>query len=502
MINKIFNAKLVFLLATLFSCIALYYSYTNNYILTYNDAASHLNIARRVVDNLTPGLAQIGTVWLPLPHVLMLPLAVNDFLWNTGLAGSIVSMLAYIVSVLFVYKLIVSITNNNIGGFIGAMIIALNPNLLYLQTTPMTEPLLLATITMALYYFANFLKKNQYNDLIMCGVSVALSTLVRYDGWFLFVCLLILLPLSVWRIQGRKKTEGALILYAFSAGFGIFLWLLWNLTIFGDPLYFAFGKYSAFAQQQVLKNVGQLPTEGNLFNAIYYYFWATVGNNGIILLLLSVIGICIIPFVVKQKRNIVILLAVLSPIVFNLIALYEGQSAMNVPQAPTNPGMFNIRYGLMALPAIAVIAGIVASHKYIRYFILIVFVVQCISFYKAGIPVTLADGLHGLRQTYYTVEASKWFRENYEGGLILTSLASHDAFVNRAQIPMKNYIHEGTREHWDNALKGPGNNVKYIATLSSPPDSVYRAIYKNEDFKKKYKEIHSYGKFSIYEREN
>ena len=36
-------------------------------ILLYGDAVAHINIARRVFDSRTPGLLQLGTVWLPLP---------------------------------------------------------------------------------------------------------------------------------------------------------------------------------------------------------------------------------------------------------------------------------------------------------------------------------------------------------------------------------------------------------------------------------------------------
>lgn len=499
MYKYIVSTKLIVFMAIIFSIAAFYYSYTHNIILTYNDAASHLNIARRVIDNLTPGFAQIGTVWLPLPHILMLPFAANDFLWHTGIAGSIVSMAAYTISVVLAFKLVQLMTGSRIGGLTAAVIMSLNPNLLYLQTTPMTEPLLIMTIMFAFFYFAKYLKTRHFNALVLCGVSVAFSTLVRYDGWFLFIALLGLIPATVIALFGIKRTEGALILFAFSAGFGILLWVGWNYFIFGDPMYFITGPYSAYAQQRVLKEVGQLPTEGNVFNALYYYFWAMVDNNGMWLFLASCVGLLLTPFLIKKKRFLVVLLAVLSPIAFNILALYAGQSAMNIPQAIKDPGMFNIRYGLMALPAIAVILGIVASNKILRYFVFAVFAVQGYIFFQQ-VPVSLADGQHGLYNTYYTVEASKWLRENYKGGLILTSLASHDAFVNRAQIPMRNYIHEGTREYWDNALKGPGDNVQYIATLSFPPDSVYRAISKNDSFKTNYKQIHSYGKFSIYER--
>jgi hypothetical protein len=492
--------KSILLVSLFLSCIALYFSYTNNYILTYNDAASHLNIARRVVDNLTPGIAQIGTVWLPLPHLLMIPFAINDDLWHTGFAGSIVSMLAFLVSVFFTYKTIFTITKSVVGGVIGASVMALNPNFLYIQTTPMTEPLLIAMFCAAVYFLARYVEHWQIQQLLISSMFVAAATLIRYDGWFLFMFLSALLPLWIWKWRGRQEAESSLVLFLFMGGFGIGMWVLWNWMIFGDPMYFITGPYSAYAQQRVLKNVGQLPTEGNVYLASLYYFWSMVDNNGLVLFLSAVVGVLIVPFLLKHKKYLITLLAAFSPILFNVIALYVGQSAMNVPQAPKDPGMFNVRYGMMALPFIALLLGLIASHKYLRYLVILLLIGQCYLFVQSGIPISLADGLYGKQQTLYTVEASKWFKEHYQGGLILTTLASHDAFVARTQIPMKNYIHEGTRKYWEESTIDPPEYVEYIATLSFPPDSVYRAIHQHPTFKDKYQLIYNYEKFGIYQR--
>src|SRR5258705_9388835 len=79
--------------------------YLNNRLgLAYNDARSHLDIGRRVVEGLKPGFAQIGSVWLPLNHILMIPLIWNDYLWHTGLAGAIWSMLSFVATGVLIYK--------------------------------------------------------------------------------------------------------------------------------------------------------------------------------------------------------------------------------------------------------------------------------------------------------------------------------------------------------------------------------------------------------------
>jgi hypothetical protein len=492
--------KLLFFFLIALTVVAWYWSFTTNNVLTYNDAASHLNIARRVIDNLTPGIAQIGTVWLPLPHLLMLVLAWNDTLWHTALAGSVVSMTAFVVFVVYIYKSLYTLTDSRWAAAIGAAVAACNPNLLYLQTTPMTESILLATFGLSTYYFIRYLQGEKIVDLFLLGIWVAMSTLTRYDGWFLFICMLLVLTLHALIHRSRKKAEGVFILFLTIGGFGIFLWLIWNLSIFSDALYFMYGPYSARAQQSVLKSVGQLPTEGSWYNSSLYFAWSVISNNGAVVLAMAGIGLANMFTKLKNHKYLYLITILAVPAVFNILALYAGHSAMNVPQAPTNPGYFNIRYGLMVLPSLSILIGIMATYKYLRYLALIGVVVQTILFAKAGLPVTLVDGQQGLKNTYYTVEASQWLRENYQGGLILTSLASHDAFVARTGLPMRNYVHEGTRDHWKNSLQTPGKDIIYIALLSFPPDSVYRAISENPAFTQHYELIHSYGTFEIYKR--
>src|SRR6266436_3276084 len=91
---------LLFLLSAAMSTLALVFYFRHHAIFLYGDAVAHINIARRVFDSRTPGLFQLGTVWLPLPHVLDIPFIVNDRLWQTGLGASVPSMIAYVAGTL------------------------------------------------------------------------------------------------------------------------------------------------------------------------------------------------------------------------------------------------------------------------------------------------------------------------------------------------------------------------------------------------------------------
>ncbi len=141
------------------SIAALLWYYAHQQILLYGDAVAHINIARRVLDNRSwlSSFFQLGTVWLPLPHILMLPFVWSKTLWMSGIAGSIPTMVAYIVGSLGIFRL-VSARAPRVAAFVAAAIYALNPNLLYMQTTAMNEPLYLAFFIWAIVYFDEWLR--------------------------------------------------------------------------------------------------------------------------------------------------------------------------------------------------------------------------------------------------------------------------------------------------------------------------------------------------------
>ena len=84
---------------------SLLYFFSTGSTLLYFDSKAHLQIARQVTDGLTPGLAQLGGVWLPLFHSLMIPLIWIDPLYRLGIPGSIISMISFVLSSILIFKL-------------------------------------------------------------------------------------------------------------------------------------------------------------------------------------------------------------------------------------------------------------------------------------------------------------------------------------------------------------------------------------------------------------
>src|SRR3981189_749835 len=106
--QRIFDSDLK-LLAAFASAVSLFsflYYFQHGEILLYGDAIAHINIARRIFDSRTPGLLQLGTVWLPLPHLLMVPFLISAAMWRSGVGGSIPSMAAYVFGVVGMLRLV------------------------------------------------------------------------------------------------------------------------------------------------------------------------------------------------------------------------------------------------------------------------------------------------------------------------------------------------------------------------------------------------------------
>src|SRR5665213_3191865 len=126
------NLAGVVLLLTAISAAAVGWCAFHGYTLWYGDAEAHLNIARRIFDSRTPGIDQLGTTWLPLPHLAMLPFVRNDELWKTGLAGAIPAAFAMALAATFLFAAVRRLSESAIAAGAATAVFLLNPNTLYL----------------------------------------------------------------------------------------------------------------------------------------------------------------------------------------------------------------------------------------------------------------------------------------------------------------------------------------------------------------------------------
>jgi hypothetical protein len=471
--------------------------------LSYNDARSHLDIGRRVVEGLKPGLAQIGSVWLPLPHILMIPTIWNDTMWHTGLAGALPSMISFVAIGILIYLYLKKLGVSWLGRVTGVVVFAANLNILYLQSTAMTEMLLLATMTAGCYYLLLWQQKEKIVDLIKSAGFIMLSSLIRYDGWFLFLFAGFLLLVTAFKKRTYKVTEGMLILFATLGGVGIALWFLWNLLIFKDPLYFAFGPFSAHAQQEQLLAAGNLATKGDLLLSIKVYIIALLYNSYTSTVIVGTLGMILLWFDKKIRYDVrIISLALVAPLLFNIIALYLGHSVLFI-QGMFDNSWFNVRYGIMLAPSIAVFAGyLVHRLKDLRWVVIGILLMTSFFAFANNDAVTIDDATVGSSQKNVS-EVSGWLElhAKEKEGFVLISAASHDAILFSSMLPMKKFIHEGTGEYWKEARKSPDRWARWIVLRTGDTnDLTYRELEEySPNWEEKYDLVNHYPFADIYE---
>jgi len=140
-------------------------------------------VARRIVDNLTPGWQQIGAVWLPLPHLLSAVPAQADILYRTGAFASLVSIACLGITTYASARLVILATGSPLAGTVSAALLVLNPNLLYLHVTPMTEPLLLASLALVVLWLSEWVPLNEDAVPPRLGVALFAAAWTRYEAW-------------------------------------------------------------------------------------------------------------------------------------------------------------------------------------------------------------------------------------------------------------------------------------------------------------------------------
>jgi len=499
------------LLSLLIGVSVYYYWYylVNGLGLSYNDARSHLDIGRRVVEGLKPGLAQLGSVWLPLNHLLMVPLIWNDWAWHSGFAGAVWNMISFVGTGLVIYKFLEKLHVGILGRIIGVLVFMANVNVLYLQSTAMTEIILLFTMTMGCYYLLNWHTEDSILDLIKSAFWIMLATLVRYDGWFLLGVAGLLVIRQAWARRKKAESlrtiwdrvEGAAVLFATLAALGILGWLVWNQLIFSDALYFALGPFSARAQQLVMEAAGALPTKYDLMLSLKVYLYSLLYNTYTYPTIMALIGYAMLwrDKTVSAYAKWAVT-ALLAPFFFNILALYLGFSVIYV-QGISGDTWFNIRYGIMLMPTIAIFIGYLTDRARAYRAVIIGSLLFVLFFAFANDDAVAIDDARVGSSQKNVSEVSGYLHTNAKDakGFILISAASHDAIIFSSGLAMKRFIHEGTGLYWEHATTIPDRWAKWIVMRTHDDnDLTWKAVSKAPGFQY-YTRVAAYPFADVYE---
>ena len=493
----------LFVAGVVIGFIALMVCFQKGYLLLYGDAVAHLGIARRIVDARYPGLAQLGGVWLPLPHLLMLPFIGKMQMWQTGMAGAPMSLLSYGASVAGIWRLARRMMRQR-WALVATLFYALNPNLLFLATTAMTEALFLAlliwTVVATVEGIAALRAANVISArarMLWAAVLVLGQVFTRYDGWIVGAAVWLCFAVAVWRSEAKVKQAvlPTFVIFTVWCAAGPLLWFWYNHHFEHDWLDFMRGPYSAKQIERKTAPPGQhYRGWHNIGWAALFYtrtaqvdaaFWET----GFGLMLAAVYGVWLQlkrrATVEAKERSESFILLLWLPLPFYIYSVAYGSVPIFIPQLWPH-SYYNARYGMEMLPALSLYGALAAerlgvwlsskTESWARWsarlwpsVAAVLCVANCVGMmYK--VPSVLKEGIvNASTRVPFEHQLSTVLDEFPREVPVMMSTSAHIGAVQVAGRTLASMVSENDNDSWVKALADPAGNAAYVIAITGDP---------------------------------
>jgi hypothetical protein len=412
------------------------------YVLYYGDAEAHLNIARRILDSRTPGPEQIGTVWLPLPHLAMIPFVMHGDWWRTGVAGIIPSAICFVLAGTFLFAAARRTYGSASAALAAALIFALNPNILYLQSTPMTESLFAASLAALLWSILWFRDSQSIFAILIAAAASNAASLTRYEGWFLIpfaaICLLLV----------AKRKWHALI-FASLAALAPLAWLAHNRFYYGNALEFYSGPWSAIAiyHRHLDRGMKPYPGDHDWMTAARYYLTAADLFAGWPAMAVGATGLI---FALWRRAFLPMFLLALVP-AFYIWSMHSSGTPIFVPNLFPN-SYYNTRYAMAIVPLIAFAAAAIVASMPRRWRLPTAIVLAAVPLiaWRNQTPICWKESeVNSTTRRAWTGEAARFLADNYRpGDGIFFPFGDLTGVLREAGIPLRESVHEGNGPLW------------------------------------------------------
>ena len=411
--------------------------------LTHYDARAHLVVARRIFDSITPGWQQIGAVWLPLPHLLnALPVQI-DLFYRTGFSAIAISILSLAVATGAVGWMVATLTESSAAAVAAAAVFALNPNILYLQSTPMTEPLLMALTLASVALLMAWCDGGETVSTMTVGVAFALACMTRYEAWPVMISALVAAVWVRWR-------HGSLFSDAVRAVIGIAIYPATTIAVFIVFSRIVTGTW--FANDFF---VPENNAKGHPYDALKEIAWGVRELSGYGLVLIALAGavlLALFGLFSKRRATAILPMALASTAAVSWLAFLDGHP-------------YRIRYMVPLLAPEAVFAGIFAG-----VFAGALKRLQPVA--VVGLLLIAAFELRPLDTSAPMVVEAQWdkpnivardrvsayLRSNYHGETVMVSMGSLGHYMqdlSRSGFSIRDFLHEGNGDIWLCALEHP-----------------------------------------------
>jgi hypothetical protein len=480
------------------------YSSDKYSLLYYGDSISHLVAGRKLVDWHNAGISQLGTVWLPLLHIALIPAALNDFLFASGMAGTVISLPSLVFASFYITRMAYNWFKSEKTAVLAGLIFALNPSVLYMGLVSMQESLFLFFAVSSAYHAYTWHKSRSLKNLYIAVALTTFATITRYEGWFLPIALVVI---AASKIRAENFRVGFLnFLCALASFAGVIFWVLWNALAFGDPLAFInipFYSYLAQATNRPFREFLYLqPLQSGqiLLTAMEVMYGAP-------LLAISLSGLAIFAAKRGERKNRMTFAALLA-LPFAVIYL---SLVMGVGEIFHQGGgiWFNSRFLVLASPIISfgsiVILGI--PKRKLLMVMLVTIIALSASFgaiRQLGYPnppMVMKEAYAGFsyrNETFSAIETARILQQNYNSGTVLMLTSSGDAhkIMVFSGIHLVNFRDLFAGEPWplvngsrsfnkfvivSNRPSGDAiNGVRFIESNSVLLNEKYEVIYHNE----------------------
>ena len=493
----------------------------------YSDAQSHLAIARRILDSKAPGLAQLGTVWLPMPHLLLLPFVQSLWLWRTGLAGCIVGVACLAASCAALWRITARIGLNRTGKLVAVALFLANPTVLYSFTTALTEPVLIAAMlgcVAGLARWASSPRRLSGGELaVFAGIPAGAAVLSRYEGWALLLTGgLFVFIVCLGKDRGVRVAVRMMCCFGAVPAAAITWWLAYNFAVYGRPLEFMFGSYSAYAQQKSIVTSGLMIAKGNVGLTLSTFNWAVLEAVGLAALLIALVGAAVLLW--EHGCGIATLIAGLlgTSYVFSLASLYLGQTIVDNDHSYSTT-WWNNRFALSVCPAVAFLCGVAAAQLHLAAARRVATALICAAVIAQNVwwledlpgrSAVIAEAVLQERATIGPMRLATYLRLHYRGGgILMDESAGGNAVLPSIGIPLDQFDIRASGDSFVAALADPAAHDEWIFTNTPPVvgsvdhvsptatgDLVMYTLRDHPAFAARYEIVETAGDHSLYHR--
>jgi 4-amino-4-deoxy-L-arabinose transferase-like glycosyltransferase len=428
----------------------------------------------------------------------MLPFVQKIEWWQNGLAGAWPSLFAYVLSVGGLYRLARRLVAPQ-WAMVAALFYALNPNLLYLSTTAMTEPLFLAIIiwmTLLTMECVAAIHDGRLpavrGRLLALGLFILAAVLTRYDGWIFGAAVWCVIAWKIFRTgKVRSQVNISFAIFTALAIAGPITWLAYNQHFFHDPLDFMRGPYSALAiEQKTSKSGAHHPGWHNPFWAAVLYLRTAQLDTSAWETGFGVAALAVTGTVIAIRRRLEMASTLLwVPLPFYIYSIAYGSIPIFIP--PLFPHSFyNSRYGVELLPAFVIFScvtlgwiqewGAVSQPLLVRLMspvaLLLIAVNAIAMMYR--VPLVLKEAMvNSTTRIAFEQAIANDIKGFPPGASILMYNSDHIGALQRAGIPLKQTISETDYDSWKAALADPARHAAYVIAIAGDPVSAAVAAH-------------------------